>query len=279
MTATTATRRRAGAGLRYGAATLLGVIYLVPIYWIVMTSFKSRLEAFRMPPDLFVLPNLQNYVTYLGQSEIVHLLLNSLAVTTASTAIAMVVGVLAAYALARMPTPGGRLLGFLFLSTRFVPPIATVVPLFLMLGAINLFDTQVGLIAVYTAMNVPYVVWMMRGFFQDLPIEIEEAAWIDGCTRLQALRKVVLPLSAGGLAATAVLTSMFAWNEFLYALLLTSSNAQTLPLSMTRFLGEQGTDWGGMAAAGTIIMVPALIFSALVQKQMSRGLTFGAVKG
>ncbi|MDG4765229.1 carbohydrate ABC transporter permease [Solwaraspora sp. WMMD406] len=273
-------RRRTGTTIiKYTLVTLLAVGYLVPIYWILMTSFKSRTEAYEIPPRIFVAPDWTNYAAYFSQSRVVSFLTNSLIITGTSTLITMVLGVLAAYGLARLRPSGSRTISFLFLSTRFVPPISTVVPLFLGLKALEVFDTRASMIIIYSAMNIPYAVWMMHGFFQDLPVEVEEAAWVDGCSRLVALWRVVLPMSSGGLAATSVLVGMFAWNEFLYALMLTSREANTLPLSMTAFLGEQGTDWGGMAAAGTVIMIPALIFSIFVQKQMARGLSFGAVKG
>ncbi|WBB54438.1 carbohydrate ABC transporter permease [Verrucosispora sp. WMMD573] len=272
-------RRTTITVVKYALVTLLAVGYLVPIYWILMTSFKSRTEAYEIPPRIFVAPDWTNYVAYLSQSRVVSFLTNSLVITGTSTLITMVLGVLAAYGLARLRPSGSATISFLFLSTRFVPPISTVVPLFLGLKALEVFDTRFSMIIIYSAMNIPYAVWMMHGFFQDLPVEVEEAAWVDGCSRLAALWRVVLPMSSGGLAATSVLVGMFAWNEFLYALMLTSREANTLPLSMTAFLGEQGTDWGGMAAAGTLIMIPALIFSIFVQKQMARGLSFGAVKG
>lgn len=268
-------RRRITA---YAITSLVALVYILPIYLIIITSLKSDEDAFRIPPTFITWPSLEGYTQFFERTDVQHLLVNSLVVTLGSTVISFVLGVPAAYGLARFRGRSRHAIGLAFLSSRFIPPIAVVVPYFLGLRMLGGLDTQWGLIAVYVGMNLPYVVWMMRGFFIDLPVEIEEAALVDGCTRLETLFRIVLPVARGGLAATAVLTMMFAWNEFLFALLLTSADAQTLPLSISSFLGESGVEWNVMAAAGTLIMLPAIIFSVFVQKHMARGLTFGAVK-
>jgi len=271
-------RRTARKTVIYVVTGIAALLYILPIYLIVLTSLKSRENAFQTPPTFFTVPTFEAYIQFFQRTDVLHMLGNSLIVALGSTALAFVLGVPAAYGLARFQ---GRMrdgVGLSFLASRFIPPIAVVVPYFLGLRLIGGLDTQWGLVLVYLGMNLPYVVWMMRGFFLDLPVEIEEAALVDGCTRFGTMVRIVLPIAKGGLAATAVLTLMFAWNEFLFALLLTSSRAATLPLSISAFLGESGTEWNVMAAAGTLIMLPAIVFSVFVQKHMARGLTFGAVK-
>lgn len=265
--------------LRLGVAIVLAAVYIFPLYWVVITSFKSYREAFELPPIFFKLPDFTSYTKYFSQPDIIHYLVNSLIATAVSSVLALTFGVLAAYALARVRIPGGEAIAFFLLASRFIPPVSTIIPLFLTLRSLQLFDTLIGLILVYMAMNVPYVVWMMRGFFRDLPIEVEEAAWIDGCSRRGGLVRVVLPMVRPGLAATSVLIAVFAWNDFLNALILTSSEAKTLPLSITAFLGEGGIEWNSLAAAGTVIMLPAIIFTVLMQRHLAQGLTLGAVKG
>jgi multiple sugar transport system permease protein len=257
----------------------IAIVYIFPLYWVVITSFKTYREAFASPPIFFKLPDFSSYATYFSQPDIIHYLINSLIATAVSSVLALTFGVLAAYALARVRIPGGEIIAFFLLASRFIPPVSTIIPLFLTLRSLQLFDTLIGLILVYMAMNVPYVVWMMRGFFRDLPIEVEEAAWIDGCSRRGGLLRVVLPMVRPGLAATSVLIAVFAWNDFLNALILTSSEAKTLPLSITAFLGEGGIEWNSLAAAGTAIMLPAIIFTILMQRHLAQGLTLGAVKG
>jgi multiple sugar transport system permease protein len=268
-----------GPAGRYALVSVLGIAYILPIYLIIVTSMKTQGEVFEVPPG-FVPDaiNLSGYADFFARTDVVHFLTNSVLIAVGSTAVSFVLGVPAAYGLARIQSRGRHAVGLMFLSSRFVPPISVVVAFFLGLQALQLLDTRLGLGIVYVGMNLPYVVWMMRGFFLDLPVEIEEAALVDGCSRIRTLWKIVLPVSAGGLAATAVLTLMFAWNEFLFALLLTSSRARTLPLSITPFLGESGVQWNLMATAGTLIMAPAIIFAVFVQKHMAKGLTFGAVK-
>jgi multiple sugar transport system permease protein len=265
--------------VRLGFAIILAAIYIFPLYWVIITSFKTYREAFAIPPIFFKLPDFSSYTTYFSQPDIARYLLNSLIATGVSSVLALTMGVLAAYALARVHIPGGEAIAFFLLASRFIPPVSTIIPLFLTLRSLKLFDTLIGLILVYMAMNVPYVVWMMRGFFRDLPIEVEEAAWIDGCSRRGGLLRVVLPMVRPGLAATSVLIAVFAWNDFLNALILTSSQAKTLPLSIAAFLGEGGIEWNSLAAAGTVIMLPAIIFTVMMQRHLAQGLTLGAVKG
>ena len=264
--------------LLYASVVLLAIGFVFPIFWTLMTSFKTYKEAFVQPPLFFVTPKLNNYIEFLRQSSILNNLKNSIIVTGISTLISLICGVMASYTLSRTNLRGTEGIALFLLLTRFIPPISTVIPIYLMLRALHLYDNVLGLILLHCAMNIPYVVWMMRGFFRDIPMAVEEAAWVEGCSRIQSLIYVVLPMSKGGLAATSVLILIFSWNEFLYALTMTGASAKTLPLSITAYMGEAGIEWNMMAAAGFIIMLPALVFSVFTHKNLAAGLTFGAVK-
>ena len=203
-------------------------------------------------------------------------------VAVCSTFCALVIGTIAAYALARLKMPGGlnRKLSLWILSTRMFPPIVTAVPLFLMMRDLHLLNTRLSLIILYTGFNLPFVVWMMRGFFVEVPRELEDAAMIDGDTRLGALRRVLLPLVAPGLAATAVFCLIISWNEFLFALVLTQTDAaMTLPVGIAGRVTQYEIKWGVMSAAAVVAMLPILIFAMAVQRYLVRGLSLGAVKG
>jgi multiple sugar transport system permease protein len=265
--------------IRYAVTVVIALFFIFPLYWTLMTSFKTYREAFQIPPVFLKIPDLRTYAVYLGQSDFLRYLANSLIVTTVSVIIGMASGVPAAYALSRIRIPGGEAVSFYLLASRFIPPISTAIPVFFLFRRFGLYDTRLGLIILYLSMNIPYVVWMMRGFFKEIPIAVEESAWIDGCSRFRGFIRIVLPMSRPGLAATAVLTMMFSWNEFLFALIVTGSRAKTLPLSIAAFIGEVGIEWNAMAAAGMMIMLPAMLFSIFMQRQLARGLTFGAVKG
>jgi len=265
--------------IRYVVAIVLALLNVAPIYWIIITSFKSYREAFQIPPIFFKWINFQSYQGYFAQDGLMNSLANSVLSTSLSVLVAMLFGCFAAYALSRTRLRGGEFIAFFMMATRFIPPISTVIPLFLAMRYFSLYDTVTGLVILLAAMNIPYAVWMMRGFFKEVPIEVEEAAWVDGCSRLGGFFRIVLPMCKPGLAATAVLTTLFAWNDFMYALIMTSSEARTLPMTISMFMGDQGVEWNQMAAASTVIMLPALVFSIFVQRHMARGLTFGALKG
>ena len=264
--------------LCYAICIVFAFVFLFPLFWSLLTSFKSYKEAFAWPPIFFPAIRLANYRSYLSQNSFLLYLRNSLIVTLVSSSVSMVVGVLAAYSLARGRVRGGNGIAMFMLASRFVPPVATIIPLYMVYRKIGLYDTLLGLILLHIAMNVPYVVWMMRGFFRDIPIAIEEAAWIEGCGKLEGLVKIVLPMSKSGLAATAVLTMIFSWNDFLYSMSLTGAKAKTLPLSMGIYMNETGIEWQMMATCAVMIMLPALIFSILVHRNLGAGLSFGAVK-
>jgi multiple sugar transport system permease protein len=256
---------------------------LTPVYWLITISFKREVDQFALPPKWFFFsPTGEHYAdAFLGRS-FGQYLFNSLFVAVASTICALIIGTLAAYALARFRLPRNldRELALWILSTRMFPAIVTAVPLFLIMRDLRLVNTRWSLIIVYTGLNLPFVVWMMRGFFAEVPRELEEAAMVDGDSRMGAFRRVVLPLVAPGLAATAVFCLIVSWNEFLFALVLTQTDeAMTLPVGIAGRVTQYGIKWGAMSAAAVVAIVPILGFAMSMQKYLVRGLSLGAVKG
>lgn len=260
----------------------LGVT-LAPLYWLLTISLKTVVEQFARPPVWFGFTvTLEHYYDIFFLRPFGTYLWNSVLVATGATLLSLVLGVSAAYALARLPMNRNlnQHLSFWILSTRMVPPIVTILPLFLLLRDFGLLNSRLGLVIVYTGFNLPFVVWMMRGFFEDLPRELEEAAWMDGSSRLRALVEIVLPLVAPGLAATAVFCLLIAWNEFLFALILTQTDAaMTLPVGIAGRVTQYEIKWGAMSAAGVVAIVPVFLFALAVQRYLVRGLSLGAVKG
>lgn len=271
------------SAFRYLVLTLAVAFAIAPVYWMVTISLKREVDQFAVPPLwFFYSPTLEHYADAFLQRSFGSYLLTSALVAVASTLLALLIGTLAAYSLARLRMPHGlnRKLSLWILSTRMFPPIVTAIPLFLMMRDIGLLNTRLALIILYTGFKLPFVVWMMRGFFVEVPRELEEAAMVDGDSRLGALRRVLLPLVAPGLAATAVFCLIISWNEFLFALVMTQTDAaMTLPVGIAGRVTQYGIKWGAMSAAGVVAMIPILIFAMAVQRYLVRGLSLGAVKG
>jgi multiple sugar transport system permease protein len=259
-------------------ATALAVAVLAPFLWLLVMSFKTNAEIFRFPPRLLFTPTLDNYAA-LWSSEFRTSFANSLTVSVASTMVSLVVGTPAAYALSRWTGRGGAAITLWILASRMAPPIAFTIPYFLAYRHLELLDTLTGLVLIYLTFNLSLVIWMMRPFFDQLPRALEEAAWIDGATLWQGFSRVVLPLTGPGLAATAILCFLFAWNDFFFALILTRTEAMTAPVAVVNFMNYEGWEWGRIAAGGTMIMLPVLIFSMVVRRYLVHGLTGGALKG
>lgn len=268
---------------KYATALLAMALALGPIYWLITISLKTELDQFASPPLWFrFTPTFRHYTAIFSHDVFGRYFLNSVIVSTCSTLIALVLGLPAAYGLVRFPWPRdwSQGIGFWILSNRMLPPIVTIIPLFLMLREIHLLNSLAGLILVDVALNLPFVVWMMRGFVEDLPREIEEAALLDGESRIGVLLRIVLPLVRPGLAATAVFCLIVAWNEFLFALILSQTeSAMTLPVGIAAHVTQYEIQWGAMSAAGVVAMLPVLIFAAAAQRYFVRGLSLGAIKG
>jgi len=267
------------AGLIYGLVTIAVSVLLFPFYWTVAAAFKGTGEVTAYPPVWAFTPTLDNFRELFQALGAFDALINSLVIVGVSTCLALLFGSMEAYALARFEIKGKDMIALDILLIRMLPPIVSVIPLFLLAKKLGLFDSHAILIAVYTLAGLPFVVWVMRVFIQDVPRSVEEAALIDGCNRLQVLFRITLPLVLPGLAATVVIVFIFAWNEYLYASLLTSSNARTLPVVTAVAIKPRAISWGVASAAGVLMSAPVIVLALLVQRYLVRGLTFGVVKG
>ncbi len=258
---------------------VVALFCLFPIYWIVATSFKPTFEVFSMPPKWIFKPTLAAYARVFKLTPFAEQAANSVIVSIASVILSTAIGTLAAYGLTRFDIKGKKNLSFYMLSTRFAPPIGFVIPFYLIFCNLNLIDTRLGLVIVYVAFNLSFTVWMMKGVFEGIPVEYEEAAMMDGMKRGQILRRIVLRMSKSGIAATAIFAMLITWNEFVFALNLTTLKAKTLPTVIPKFMAATDIQWEVVSAAGTMVIVPMIIFSFFVQKYIIRGLTMGAVRG
>ncbi|MFC5357245.1 MULTISPECIES: carbohydrate ABC transporter permease [Azospirillum] len=266
--------RRHRIGLHAAALALL-LLVLFPFAWMVQMALRPA-DAVLGDAVLF-LPTLENFMA-LWQGHFPKSFLNSVLVSSLSTAASLALGVPAAYVLTRWRFRARRRVALWILATRMAPPIALTIPFFLAYRWVGLQDSVVGLALIHMTFNISIVVWFMQTFFAAIPRSLEEAAWIDGCGVWQAFRRVTLPLAAPGLAATAVFCFIFSWNDFFFALILTRTNAVTAPVAITNFLQYEGWEWGKIAAAGTLVMLPVLAFTLLVRKYLVRGLTAGGLK-
>jgi multiple sugar transport system permease protein len=299
-------RRLAGA-----VVILYALLTMLPLVWILITGFKTPPDSISYPPKIVFEPSLEGYVNLFttrtrqtpeymaslppptswydelvrsrnmviaGPSKFGQRFLNSVIIGFGSTFLSVLLGTLAAYGFSRFRVPLKDDLLFFILSTRMMPPIAVAIPIFLMYREIGLSDTHLGMILLYTAVNVSLAVWLLKGFIDEIPREYEEAAMIDGYSRLQAFVKVVLPQAATGIAATAIFCLIFAWNEYAFAVLLTSGTAQTAPPFIPIIIGEGGLDWPAVAAGTTLFLVPILVFTVMLRQHLLRGITFGAVR-
>jgi multiple sugar transport system permease protein len=287
------------------------LVTLTPLLWIIATGFKSNEDSIAYPPKVLFEPKLDGYVnlftsrTRINQADVANLppaetwyeqnardngmaiqgpsrygerFLNSVIIGFGSTSLSIILGTLAAYAFSRFKVPLKDDLLFFILSTRMMPPIAVAIPIFLMFRSLGLSDTHLGMILLYTAVNISLAVWLLKGFMDEIPLEYEEAALIDGYTRFQAFYKVVLPQAATGIASTAIFCLIFAWNEYAFAVLLTSGTAQTAPPFIPTIIGVGGKDWPAVAAGATLFLLPVMVFTILLRKHLLRGITFGAVR-
>lgn len=253
---------------------------LFPIVWLFLTSLKTRLAAFRLPPEWVFTPTLTNYAQILAMPELAHAFLNSVIVSVTSTLLVLWLAVMAGYAYSRFEFAAKRASAVGLLVTRMFPPVVIVPSLFALLHWAGLYDSRTVLSVLYASFTVSFSVWMMKAFFDDIPLHVEEAALVDGWSRFQAFRKVVLPLAAPGIVATAIFTFVLAWNEFLFAFMFTSEQAKTAPVAFVGIiLRETGVEWNLMAAGAGLLMMPTLALSWVIQRYFVQGLGLGAVKG
>jgi len=271
-------RKRIRLALRLAAALALTIFFLFPVYWLFMMSFKTADEIYAYPPVWWPAGlRFDNYLVLFKDGD-ARTVSNSLIVASLSTLAAMLLGSLCAYSLARHKTGGEHLANWI-ISQRMVPPVAVVFPIFLLYVWFHGVDTYVGLILLYTAFNLPYVIWMMRGYILDIPIALEQAALVDGYTRWQVLWKVVFPMCRAGLFATAVFTFVFAWNDFIFALVLTRTEVATYTVQVTHYFGGQSNFWAKISAMSVLGTLPVFIVVGFLQRYLVRGISLGAVKG
>jgi multiple sugar transport system permease protein len=281
-------RRLARSALLYAGMVIALVVILAPFAWLLISSVASPVDLLAKP--LHWIPehiSFDRYIQLTIGSEpndqaqgFRSALVNSTIIATTVTALSMVVGTLAAYAFARLRFPGRGWLILAFMATYMLPPIALILPLYQIMGALGLRDTPLALILIYSSFVTPFVIWIMRGYIQTIPSDLDDAARVDGCSRLGALLRVVVPISGPGLLSTALLAFLMAWDEFLYALILTSTNAsKTLPIALNDFIGRFGLDFGLLATGGVIAALPPVIVAFVFQRYIVAGLTSGGVKG
>jgi multiple sugar transport system permease protein len=279
MTGLTA-RRPATQALLWALLAVTVVLYAFPFLYLLLTSFKNPFETLAVPPQIF--PSrwtVDNYADALARNGVVASFINSVTTAVVSTAMSLALAIPAAYAITRFRTRSGRVLSMTALITRMVPPVAVGVPLTSMIAAMHLTDTPTGLAIAHTTISLPLSILLMASFFEAVPVEIEEAAKVDGCSRLRVLWSVVMPVVSGGVAVTAIFAFLASWNEFLFATLLTSVRAQTTPIMIANFQTQFGLDWGPMTALATLYSVPVIILTIFLQRRIVAGLTLGAVKG
>lgn len=270
--------RRLAPGFRRVLLWLFALWCLFPIYWLVTMSLKLPVDASARVPKLIFRPILDNYASVIADPKVWGYFLNSTIVALGSTAVALLIGIPAAYALARYRFRGNADFSFWILTTRMTPPVAVLIPFFVMYVKVGLIGTHVGLIIAHVALNLSIVVWLMKGFFEDLPATLEEAAFMDGATPGQAFRHICLPVALPGVAAVAILSFLFSWNEFLFSLVLAGSSLKTVPIGLYSFIGYQQIQWGELSASAVLMLAPVLLFVAVFQRQLIRGLTVGAIK-
>lgn len=262
----------------YVGIILMSIWAVFPLFWMIIISLKERIYTY--DPSVWIFqPVFENYVSVFTEKNLGKFLLNSAIVSLSTTFLALFFGTLAAYGFSRFKVKRMRGLMFFLLAVRMIPSVAIVIPIFVIARFGSMLDTRLLLIITYMIFNIPFTVWMMKGFFDEIPKELEEAAKVDGCTTLQTLYKIVLPVVQPGLIATSIFCIISSWNEFVYALFLTSIKSVTTPTIVQMFLSIQGVAWGEMSAVGTVSIMPVLLFAMIVQKNMVRGLSFGAVKG
>ncbi len=271
--------RRLCVLLTWGLSGLILAWTVIPLAWMVSASLKTDFLIYARPPRWLFHPTFVSYHRVLYEIPFVRYFLNSLVVASGTTVGGLVLASLAAYGFARFPFPGAGVVRFLILVTRMVPRVALVVPYFLMMIRAGLLDTRAGLVLAYISFALPFAIWLLVGFFEDVPREVEEAALVDGCSTLRSFLVITVPLAAPGIVVTSIFTFLLAWNEFLFALVLSGVHAKTLPVVIAGFNTDVGPLYNDMSAAATIVMIPTILLTLILQRHVVRGLTLGAVKG
>jgi len=258
---------------------IVALVYVFPIYWALTMSLKRPVDSMAMPPRWLFVPTFHNYLTVWLKSDFLRYCFNSFVIAVMAMTIGLILAIPAAYILARYRPKGDRFLLFAVLSTRIVPQITFMIPFFIFFRRLHLTDTYISVVIMHLTIILGFGIWMMRSFFLEIPLELEEAALIDGCTYSVAFVRVILPLTGPGIATTAIFSFNYSWNEFLYALVLTGMRTKTLPLGVYNWVGYEEIQWGELTATAMLAIVPIVLFYTLLQKKLVSGLTMGALKG
>ena len=277
MMASNRQKKRIFEGIRILLIVVTAAVMMIPILWIAMAAFKTHVDVYQL--KVFFTPTLENFRTVFQSPYSLHdKLLNSTIVALATVLVAIPMATMAAYSFSRFRLVGERIMFVMILATQFVPAVVIVLPFFVMFRDLGLLDTRIGLIVVNLSIVMPFAVWMIKGFIDGIPIDTEESALVDGSTRAQVIRNIVLPMAAPGIVTAGIFCFIVAWNDFLFALILTTNDAVTLPVGLALFKAEEGDLWNLLAAAGIIIMVPMFILALIIQKHFVQGMTMGAVR-
>ncbi|NQT59098.1 MAG: carbohydrate ABC transporter permease [Bacteroidetes bacterium] len=274
-----AIRRKLKKVILFVIVLLGSLICLFPIYEMITTSLKYEVEAFSIPPKWIFIPTLENYKNVLLSNNFGRYFVNSLIVALSTTFFSVIVGALAGYSISRFKYKGKRLIVILTLLLRMIPPVILVIPVFVIWNSIGLANTRVGLVLVYIALNLPFNIWVLKTFISEIPYSLDESAKIDGGSDWIIFFKIILPLIAPGLSVAGIFTFRIAWNEYILSLVLTNRHTRTMPVAVSLFLTDTGTEWGKITAIATIIAIPAFIFTFTAAKRLIMGMTAGAVKG
>ncbi|MGQ9676165.1 MAG: carbohydrate ABC transporter permease [Chloroflexota bacterium] len=264
--------------VRWALIALVLLVFLLPVYWIISGSFKVLSEFYSVPPSFvpqgFAFQNFENALKVRGQVGVV----GSLIVGVTVTVLTLLISIPASYSIARY-RPGGDNISFFILSILFLPPVIGLIPLFFIFKTLGLLDTYYVLFLSYMFFGLPFSIWIMKGFFEDVPVEVEQAAMVDGYSRARVFLKVAVPLAIPGIAVAGLFTFIFSWNELMFVSIFCRNNVQTLPLALQDYIGSTGVSWGELAALATIAAAPGILLAIFMQRYIVRGLTFGAVKG
>lgn len=257
---------------------ILLIFFIFPIFWTFLTSIKANIDAWSMPPKFIFSPSLENYRIVLFEKDFTRFILHSLIVGVLSTFIAIFIGTPLAYALARSRFRFNNVLFIFIFIAYIIPPIVLSIPLYVLGAGIGLLDSYIIIVLTHVTFTLAFTVWMMKGFFEEIPLEVEESSMVDGCSYLMTLLRIAIPMVRSGLAATIIFCFILSWNDFMYALVLTGVNTRTVPVSIAQFLTPHGMFWGQMSAAGCLAILPVLIFAMFFQRFLIRGMTLGAIK-
>ena len=276
--------RRGNGALRSGALMLVSalilLVWIVPILLAVVTALKDEKEVLAYPPTLIFEATLKNYVAVLtGPTSIVPNLTSSLIIAVSTTLLSIIIAVPAAYSIARLRLPGKKPLGFYVLATQLVPPIGLIIPYFLILNRFGWMDSYKGMVLIYITFSLPFAIWLLVSYFEDIPREMEEAAMLDRASRWQAFWHIVLPQARGAIAVTVIFVFLNSWNEFLFAVVLGGANVKPVTVAMYNYINTEQTQWAQLSAAALLAMLPVIVLGVLAQKHIVKGLTAGAVKG